>query len=109
MNQLYLTIAIVAEVIATSCLTASNGLTRLWPSLLTVAFYALAFVFLSLPLRTIPMGVVYAVWSGMGIVLISAIGWLVYRQPLDLPALVGIGFILAGVLIVNLFSTSVRH
>src|SRR5690348_16341862 len=109
MNHLYLIIAVVSEVIATSALAASRGLTRLGPSVVTVVGYCVAFYFLSLPLRSIPVGVVYAVWSGLGIVLIAAVGAVWFRQPLDLPALVGLGLILAGVVVVNLFSKTVGH
>lgn len=106
---LSLGIAIVAEVIATSALKASDGFTRLWPSVLTVAGYAVAFFFLSVTLRSIPTGIAYAIWSGVGIVLISAIGWVWFRQALDLPAVIGLGLIILGVLVVNLFSKSVGH
>ena len=109
MNHLYLIIAVVSEVIATSALAASRGLTRLGPSVVTMVGYCVAFYFLSLPLRLIPVGVVYAVWSGLGIVLIAAVGAVWFRQPLDLPALVGLGLILAGVVVVNLFSKTVGH
>ncbi|KAA2211817.1 SMR family transporter [Teichococcus oryzae] len=102
-------IAIVAEVIATSALKASDGFSRLWPSLVVVAGYAVAFFFLSVTLRTVPTGIAYAIWSGAGIVLISAIGWIWFRQALDLPALIGLGLIVAGVAVVNLFSKSVPH
>ena len=105
----YLAVAIVFEVIATSALKATEGFTRLGPSIVTLVGYALAFYFLSLTLKTIPVGIVYAVWSGAGVVLIAAIGWIYYRQALDTPGLVGIGLILAGVLVVNLFSKSVGH
>lgn len=106
---LYLGIAIVAEVAATTALKASEGFSRLWPSLGVVIGYAIAFYFLSLTLRTMPTGIAYAIWSGVGIVLISLLGWLVYRQTLDLPALLGMGLILAGVLVINLFSKSSAH
>ena len=109
MNYVFLSIAIVCEVVATTALKQTDGFTRLMPSLVTVVGYALAFYFLSLPLRTLPVGIVYAVWSGVGIVLITAIGWLWFRQTLDLPALIGMGFIIAGVLIVNLFSKTLTH
>jgi len=109
MNYLWLSIAIIAEVIATSALKASEGFTRLWPSLLVVAGYATAFFCLSLTLRTIPVGIAYAIWSGAGIVLIAAIGWVFFRQVLDLPAIIGLGLIIAGVLVVNLFSKTVGH
>ena len=103
---LFLVIAIVAEVIATSCLKSSEGFTRLLPSLATVTGYAIAFFFLSLALKAIPVGIAYAIWSGVGIVLISTIGWLLFKQSLDTPALLGMALILSGVLIINLFSTS---
>ena len=109
MNYAYLTIAIAFEVIATSALKATDGFTRFWPSVITLGGYALAFYFLSLTLRAMPVGIVYAVWSGAGIVLITAIGWLYFRQSIDAPGLIGIGLILAGVLVVNLFSKSMGH
>lgn len=109
MNYVFLTIAIVCEVVATTALKQTEGFTRLTPSIVTVIGYALAFYFLSLPLRTLPVGIIYAVWSGVGIVLITAIGWLWFRQTLDLPAVIGIGFIITGVLIVNLFSNTLTH
>ncbi|CAH0256318.1 Multidrug transporter EmrE [Roseomonas sp. CECT 9278] len=105
----YLGIAIVSEVIATSALKASDGFTRLWPSLATVVGYAIAFYCLALTLRVIPTGIAYAIWSGVGIVLISAVGWVWFRQALDLPALVGMGLIVAGVVVLNVFSKSVAH
>jgi len=104
MHWLHLTIAIVAEVIATSALKAAAGFTRPLPSLVVVAGYGLAFYFLSLTLRVIPMGVAYAVWSAVGIALVSLIGWLVYDQRLDGPALLGMGLIVAGVAVIQLFS-----
>lgn len=109
MNWLYLALAILAEVIATSFLKASAGFSRLWPSLAVVAGYGLAFFLLSLTLRSIPVGIAYAVWSGVGIVLISLVGWLALGQKLDPPALLGIGLILAGVLVLNLFSKTAAH
>jgi small multidrug resistance pump len=109
MNWLYLAIAIVAEVFATSALKASEGFTRAMPSTLVVVGYGIAFYMLSLTLRTIPMGVVYAIWSGAGIVLITLVGYFMFRQRLDLPALVGIGLIVAGVLVMQLFSKTTSH
>ncbi len=109
MNWIYLVIAIVSEVAATSALKASNGFTQLLPSTIVVIGYGSAFYFLSLTLRTIPIGIAYAVWSGAGVVLISLIGWTVYRQGLDLAALVGIGLITVGVVVLNAFSKSVSH
>jgi len=104
-----LAIAIVAEVIATSALKSSAGFTRLWPSLLVVAGYGAAFFFLSLTLRTIPIGIAYAIWSGVGVVLITLIGWLIYGQRLDAPALLGMGLIVAGVVVINAFSKMTAH
>lgn len=109
MNYLYLAIAIVSEVIATSSLKASEGFTRPLPSAITVAGYAVAFYCLSLTLRTIPVGIAYAIWSGAGIVLIALVGYLFFRQTLDLAAILGLGLIVAGVLVVNVFSKSVAH
>lgn len=108
-NYLYLGLAIVSEVVATSFLKQAEGFTRLWPSLIVVVGYVLAFFFLSLTLRTIPTGVAYAIWSGVGIVLVSAIAWLWLGQRLDAAALIGIGLIMAGVLVINLFSKTAGH
>jgi small multidrug resistance pump len=109
LTYLYLFVAIIFEVVATTALRQTDGFTRLLPSLMTILGYALAFYFLALTLRTMPVGIVYAIWSGAGIILITAIGWLLFRQSLDLPALVGMGLIMAGVLVINLFSKSVVH
>ncbi len=109
MNWFYLVIAIISEVVATSALKASEGFTRLNLSIVVVIGYCLAFYFLSLTLRTIPVGIAYAVWSGAGVVLISLSGWLIYRQPLDTAALVGIALITAGVIVFNVFSKSAAH
>ena len=108
-GYLYLAIAIVAEVAATSALKASEGFTRLGPTLIVVAGYGLAFYCLSLVLRTVPVGIAYAIWAGVGIVLIALIGWLVLRQPLDVAAVVGIALIVAGVVVIQLFSKSTAH
>lgn len=109
LNYVYLAVAIGFEVVATSALKETDGFTRLWPSLLAMGGYALAFYFLSIPLRTMPVGVVYALWSGVGILFITSIGWVWFRQALDLPALIGIALIMAGVLVINLFSRTVVH
>ena len=109
MNWLYLSIAIVAEVIATSALKAADGFTRSGPSLVVVVGYGIAFYFLSLALRGIPVGIAYAVWSGVGIVLISVIGWIAFGQRLDAAAVLGIGLIMAGVIVLNVFSRSSVH
>jgi small multidrug resistance pump len=103
---LFLSIAIISEVIATSALKPSAGFTQLWPSLLVVAGYSAAFFFLSLTLRTMPVGIAYAIWSGVGIVLITLIAWLVLGQSLDSPAIVGLALIVAGVVVLNVFSKS---
>lgn len=101
--------AIVAEVIATSALKASAGFTRLGPSLLVVLGYGIAFWLLSLTLRSIPVGIAYAVWSGLGTVLIALAGWGLYGQRLDAPAIAGMALIVAGVLVMNLLSRSGAH
>ncbi|WP_325984421.1 multidrug efflux SMR transporter SsmE [Serratia sarumanii] len=106
---MYLTMAIVAEVIATTMLKASEGFTRLWPSLLVVLGYGVAFWGLSMVVKSIPLGIVYAIWSGMGIVLVSVAAVFVYQQKLDWPAIVGMGLIIAGVLVINLLSKATVH
>lgn len=103
-NWLFLFAAIIAEVIATSALKASDGFTRLWPTVTVAVGYGIAFYFLSLTLRTIPVGIAYAVWSGLGVVLITLVAWLVFDQKLDTPALLGMGLIVSGVIIMNVFS-----
>lgn len=108
-NWLFLFAAIVAEVIAISALKASDGFTKPWPTALLIAGYGAAFYLLSLTLRSIPVGISYAVWSGVGIVLISAVAWLWYGQKLDLPALIGMALIVAGVVVLNVFSKTVVH
>ena len=109
MHWIYLGIAIVAEILATSALKSAEGFTRLVPSLVTVAGYAVAFYFLALTLRDIPVGIAYAIWSGVGIVLISLVGVLFFKQHLDGPAILGIALIIAGVVVMNVFSKSVGH
>ena len=109
MNYLWLAAAIVSEVFATSSLKASNGFTRLGPSTAVVLGYGAAFYFLSQTLKTIPVGVAYAIWSGVGTVLIALVGFVVYRQVLDRAALIGMTLIIAGVLVMNLFSKSAAH
>ena len=104
-----LAIAIVAEVIATSALRASEGFSRLLPAGLVVLGYGVAFYCLSLTLRSIPVGIVYAIWSGAGIVLISLVAVVLYRQVPDLPAIVGQGLIISGVVVLNLFSKMQAH
>ena len=108
-HWIFLSIAIVSEVIATSCLKASEGFTRFWPSLVVVVGYLLAFYLLSLTLKTIPVGVAYAIWSGVGILLIALSGWLFLDQSLDMPALIGLSLIVTGVAVINVFSRTVVH
>ena len=108
-NYWWLAGAIVSEVIATSSLKASQGFTRGIPSVVVVIGYGAAFYFLSQTLKTIPVGVAYAIWSGMGTVLIALVGLLVYKQRLDGAAIVGMGLIVAGVLVMNLLSKTTAH
>lgn len=108
-SHLTLAIAILAEVVATSALKSAEGFTRPGPSLVVAVGYGIAFYCLSLTLRTMPVGIAYALWSGIGIVLVSAAGWALHGQRLDLPAVVGLGLIVAGVLVVNLMSRSAGH
>lgn len=107
MSYLYLGIAIVAEVIATTALKSTAGFTRPWPSLVVVLGYSAAFYFLSLCLRTMAVGVVYAIWSAVGILLVTLLAWLIYGQRLDLPAALGMLLIIAGVVVIQLFSATV--
>lgn len=109
MHWLYLGVAILFETIGTTALKASDGMTRLAPAVLVVLAYAVSFWLLALVLRVIPVGVAYAIWSGLGICLIAAIGWIVFGQRLDAPALLGLGMIIAGIAVINLFSKSVGH
>lgn len=104
MAYLYLAIAIVAEVIGTSALKAAEGFTRLLPSVVVIAGYGTAFYFLSLALKAIPVGIAYAIWSGVGVALITLIGWIVFKQRLDVPALAGLALIVAGVVVIQFFS-----
>ncbi len=107
MKWLLLFLAIIAEVIATTAMKSSIGFTRWVPSAITVVGYGIAFYLLSLTLKSIPVGMAYAIWSGVGIVLISLIAWLLYGQKLDAAALIGIGFIVLGVIVIQVFSKSV--
>ncbi|MGB3406110.1 MAG: SMR family transporter [Jannaschia sp.] len=108
-DWVFLTLAIVTEVIGTTALQASEGFTRLVPAICVVIGYALSFWLLGLALRSIPVGIAYAIWSGLGIVLIAAIGWGVFGQRLDLPAMLGLGLIIAGILVMQVFSDATRH
>jgi multidrug transporter EmrE-like cation transporter len=108
-NWLFLATAIISEVIATSALKSSEGFTRLVPSFIVVAGYAAAFYFLSLTLKSIPVAIAYAVWSGLGIVLVTAIAWVLHGQKLDMWGFVGVGFIISGVAVLNLLSKASVH
>ncbi|MCH2548263.1 MAG: SMR family transporter [Alphaproteobacteria bacterium] len=102
----YLSIAIISEVIATLALKPANGFTEFIPSMICVLGYAIAFYFLSLTLRNMPIGIVYAIWSGAGVVLITGLGWVWFKQVLDVPAIIGCAMIVAGVAVINLYSQS---
>ena len=109
MPWLLLVLAILTETIGTSALKASDGFTRLWPSLITVAAYAGSFWLLALVLRTVPVGIAYAMWSGLGIAFITLIGWLWFGERLDAPAVIGLGLIVAGIVVMQVYSGSARH
>lgn len=109
MTYLYLAIAIIAEVAATSALKASEEFTRLFPSLIVVAGYGIAFYFMTLVLRVIPIGITYAIWSGVGIVLVAVVGFILYKQIPDISAILGMGLIIAGVVVIHVFSKTINH
>lgn len=109
LHYAFLFTAVLFETIGTTALQASQQFTRLWPSVLVVFAYALSFYFMSFALKAMPVGVVYAIWSGLGIVLIAAIGLVVFGQRLDLPAILGLILIMAGIAIIHLFSTTSGH
>lgn len=108
-HWLLLYAAIILEVIATSALKSSDGFSQFWPSVIVIVGYTAAFYFLSLTLRTIPVGIAYAVWAGAGIVLMAIVAWVIFDQKLDLAAFIGIGLILSGVIVLNIFSNTVEH
>lgn len=108
-SYVFLLIAIIAEVIATTALARSESFTRPLPTTIVVVGYVAAFWFLSFPMRTMPTGVVYAIWSGLGIVFITAVAWIWFRQSLDFAAVFGLALILAGVVVINVFSKTVSH
>ncbi len=109
MTYVYLAIAIFAEVIGTSALKASQEFSRFWPSVIVVVGYGCAFYFMTLTLRVLPIGITYAIWSGIGIVLVTLAGIVFYKEIPDLPAMLGIGLIVSGVILINGFSKSVGH
>lgn len=104
-----LLISIVAETFATSMIKSSEGFTRLWPSLAVIAGYVVSFTGLSQVVKVMNLGVAYAIWAGVGICLVSLLSWFLFRQKLDLPAIIGIGLIICGVVVIQLFSKSVSH
>jgi small multidrug resistance pump len=106
---LILALAILAETAGTTALQASQQFTRLWPSVVVVIAYGISFYLLAQALRVMPVGVVYAIWSGLGIVFIAAIGYVVFGQKLDMPAILGTGMILAGIVVIQLFSRAGAH
>ena len=108
-HYIILFLAVAAETIGTTALQASQQFSKFWPSVICVIAYAMAFYLLSLALKVMPVGILYAVWSGLGIVLIAAIGFAVFGQKLDLPAILGITMILGGILVIHLFSNSGTH
>ncbi len=108
-SWIFLAIAIVGEVVATSALKSSEGFTKLLPSVVVVTGYGVAFYLLSLALKTIPVGIAYAVWAGLGIVLVAVIAWIIHGQKLDLWAFIGIGLIVCGVAVLNLLSKATPH
>jgi small multidrug resistance pump len=108
-HWLALAIAILAEVIATSTMKATNEFTRFWPSLVVVVGYGTGFYFMTISMRVLPIGIMYALWSGVGILVVSIMGWVIYRQVLDFPAIIGMSLIIAGVVVINVFSNSIGH
>lgn len=108
-HYIWLFIAIVTETLGTTALQASQQFSRFWPSVAVVLFYGLSFYFMALALKVMPVGIVYAIWSGLGIVLIAGIGFVLFGQKLDLPAILGLGMIIAGIVIIHLFSGSQAH
>jgi small multidrug resistance pump len=106
---IFLFFAIISEIFATTALKTSEQFTKPIPTIITIIGYGLAFYLLSFSLKTIPVGIAYAIWSGVGIVLISLVGYFIFKQHLDLPALIGLTFIILGVVIINVFSKSVSH
>ncbi len=109
MPYVFLAISIVAEVIATSALKASEGFTKTAPSIVVVVGYGIAFHFLSLTLKTIPVGVAYAIWAGAGVSLVAVVGWILFGQKLDTPAIIGMAMIVGGVVVMQAFSKSTGH
>ncbi|MEZ5479053.1 MAG: SMR family transporter [Thiolinea sp.] len=107
-TYLFLLLAIIAEIIAANALKSSNQFTRLWPSVLSLSCYGVSLFFLTLVLKQIPLGVTYAIWSGVGILFVALIGVLYHKEILDWPAVIGMALIVAGVVIINLYSKAVH-
>ncbi|WP_191112489.1 SMR family transporter [Acinetobacter lwoffii] len=105
----YLLLAIIAEVTGSTFLVKSEGFTRLWPSLAVVILFCIAFYLLSQVIKVIPLGIAYAIWAGVGIVLTAIVGYVIFKQALDLPAFIGIALIISGVVVINLFSQTAGH
>ena len=108
-HYIYLILAVITETVGTSALQASQQFTRFWPSVLAFAGYAVSFYLLAMTLKVMPVGVVYALWSGMGIVFIALIGFLVFHQKLDWPAMIGLTLIIVGIVVIQLFSNTTPH
>lgn len=109
LHYLWLVIAIFTETLGTTALQASQQFTRLWPSVAVVICYAFSFYFMALALKYMPVGIVYAIWSGLGIVLIACIGYVLFGQKLDLPAILGLAMIIGGIVVIHLFSSTTSH
>lgn len=108
-HYIYLILAVITETIGTSAMQASQQFTKFWPSVLMVLAYAVSFYFLALTLKFMPVGIVYALWSGLGIVCIAAIGYMMFGQKLDLAAVLGLGLIIAGIVVIQVFSETNTH
>ena len=109
MHYVILLLAVIAETVGTTALYASQQFTRFWPSVLVISSYAISFYLLSMTLKWFPVGIMYAFWSGMGIVLIALFGFLVYGQRLDWPAIIGLGLIVCGIVVIHVFSSTATH
>ena len=109
MTYLYLALAIIAEVAATSALKASEEFTKIIPVMIVIVGYGIAFYFMTLVFRVLPIGITYAIWSGLGIVLVAIVGFMFHKQTLDIPAIIGMGLIISGVIVINVFSKAINH
>ncbi|MBT4087269.1 MAG: multidrug efflux SMR transporter [Deltaproteobacteria bacterium] len=109
MHYIFLAVAIIAEVVGTTALKATNEFTKLWPSIIVAFSYIVSFYFMTLAMKSIPVGITYAIWSGVGIVLIAIFGAILYKEILDTPAVFGMGLIILGVIVINAFSKSLTH